>query len=156
MPALAALTLVGAHVAAKAMEQATSADVGTVWWSELRTREPQKTQEFYSSVFGWTPKVVAEADSERAPSAGEKPYTMFSMGGKDVAGAEEIGPDDTSDMKPGWLNYVQVADVDAAARKALEHGGKIIQLPFDVPSVGRIAEIEDPEGNRVGLVAPSK
>lgn len=156
VPACAALTLVSVHFAAQAMEQATSPNVGTVWWAELRTRQPQKTQDFYASVLGWTPKIVAQDDTSRPPAAGEQSYTVFTMGGQEVAGAEEIPLDATTAAKPGWLTYVQVADVDEAARRAQEHGGKIIQVPVDVPQVGRMAEIEDPEGNRVGLVSPSK
>lgn len=161
---LAALAFVAAPHSTQAMEQAAGADVGTIWWAELRTRDPQKTQAFYSSVFGWTPKVEAQGEaSDQANTAantpastgGQQPYTIFTANGQEVAGAEAIPPNASADARPGWLTYVQVADVDEAARKALENGGKIIQLPVDVPSVGRMAEIEDPEGNRVGLVSPN-
>lgn len=138
------------------MEQDLGSDVGTIWWAELRTNDPQKTQDFYANVLGWTPKLVAQNDTSRPPNAGEQGYTVFTMGDQEVAGAEAIPAGETGKVKPGWLTYVQVVDVDAAARKAIEHGGKIIQLPTDVTGVGRMAEIEDPEGNRVGLVAPSK
>ena len=156
LPAFAVLAYASVHHSVEAMQNDPSPDTGTIWWAELRTRYPQKTQSFYSSVFGWTSKVVAQDDMTRPPNAGEQSYTVFTVGGQEVAGAEEIAPDDPAAAKPGWLTYVQVVDVDEAARKAIENGGKIIQLPVDVPGVGRMAEIEDPEGNRVGLVSPSK
>jgi uncharacterized protein len=54
-----------------------------------------------------------------------------------------------------WLTYIQVANVDAAALKAVELGGKLLEPPTDVPNTGRIAIIEDPEGVHVGLITPS-
>jgi predicted enzyme related to lactoylglutathione lyase len=86
--------------------------------------------------------------------AGEKSYTMFTMRGQDVAGAEEIEADDTAGRRTGWFTYVQVDDVDEAVKRVIKSGGKVVEQPFDVPSVGRMAEIEDPEGNCVGLVSP--
>jgi predicted enzyme related to lactoylglutathione lyase len=109
---------------------------------------------FYAGVVGWTPKVVAQDDMTRPPTAGEKGYTLFTMRGQEVAGAEEIEAGDAADPRSGWFAYVQVDNVDEAAERAAKHGGKVVQQPFDVPGVGRIAEIEDPEGNRVGLVSP--
>lgn len=156
LPVLAVLALLAPLVASQAMEETARSDVGTVWWTELRTRDVPKVQSFYADVFGWTSKTVAEDDNSRAPRDGEQSYTVFSAHGQEVAGVERITPSDTAQSRPGWLNYVQVVDVDAAARKALEKGGKIIQAPVDLPSVGRMAEIEDPEGNRVGLVSPRK
>ena len=39
-----------------------------------------------------------------------------------------------------WLTYIQVANVDAAALKAVELGGKLLEAPTDVPNTGRIAD----------------
>jgi predicted enzyme related to lactoylglutathione lyase len=131
------------------------AEVGTVWWSELQTANPARARAFYAGVMGWTPKVVALEDSSRPPAAGEKEYSLFNAGGQDVAGAVhmEDGPADVS--TPMWLTYIQVANVDAAAKRAVELGGKLLEAPADVPNTGRIAIIEDLEGVRVGLITPS-
>ena len=53
-----------------------------------------------------------------------------------------------------WLTYTQVANVDAAAFRAVQLGGKLLNEPFDVPNVGRIAIIEGLEGARVGQTTP--
>ena len=136
---------------AQAKQAVSSADAGTIWWSELRTRDAGRAHAFYSGVLGWTAKTVAEGDSGRPPAPGEDAYTLFMMRGQEVAGAEEIDADDPS---PGWFTYVQVEDVDAAVRKATALGGKVVQQPTDVAGAGRMAEIADPEGNRLGLVSP--
>jgi predicted enzyme related to lactoylglutathione lyase len=153
LPALASSGLVAAHLPAHAKQAVTASEAGTIWWSELRTRDPLGTRAFYAGVLGWTAKVVAQDDAARPPTAGEKSYTLFTVRGQEVAGAEELEADDPTRQRPGWFTYVQVDDVDEAAQKAIKHGGKVMQAPFDVAGVGRMAEIEDPEGNRVGLVS---
>lgn len=139
---------------AQTKQAVSGSEAGSIWWNELRTRDALATRAFYASVIGWEPKVVAQNDMARPPAPAEKGYTVFTMRGQEVAGAEELESDDLVGMRPGWFTYVQVEDVDEAARKATQHGGKVVQQPVDVPTVGRMAEIEDPEGNRIGLVSP--
>jgi predicted enzyme related to lactoylglutathione lyase len=44
--------------------------------------------------------------------------------------------------------------VDATAKKTGEAGGKVIMPPFDVPTVGRIAVLQDPQGAALGVIQP--
>jgi predicted enzyme related to lactoylglutathione lyase len=151
--AVAASALAGA-VSAESEQATSSTGAGAIWWNELRTRDATRARAFYAAVVGWTPKVVAQDDMGRAPAEGEKAYTLFTMRGHEVAGAEEIAADEQAGRPAGWLAYIQVEDVDEAARNAAKHGGKVVQQPVDVAGVGRMAEVEDPEGNRIGLVSP--
>jgi predicted enzyme related to lactoylglutathione lyase len=137
-------------------EQPTPAELGTVSWNELRTRKPAQARAFYAGVIGWTPKVVAQDDPSRTPGPGEKDYTIFATGDNEVAGAETIEQGAAADVRPGWLLYVQVSNVDEAAQRAVQLGGKIVRPPFDTPGNERMVEIEDTEGNRFGLVCPRK
>jgi predicted enzyme related to lactoylglutathione lyase len=146
-------TFASVSMPAHAKQAVSGTEAGTIWWNELRTRDPVQTRSFYAGVIGWSPRIVAQDDMTRSPVAGEKAYTVYVMRDEEVAGAEEIGSDDST-ARPGWLTYVQVDDVDEAVRKATTLGGKIAQQPLDVPGVGRLAEIEDPEGNRLGLASP--
>jgi len=146
-------SLAAANLPAQAKQAVSSADAGTIWWNELRTRDPVQARSFYAGVIGWTPKMVGQDDMARPPAPGEKGYTLFMMRGQEAAGAEEIETDDPSPHR-GWFTYIQVDDVDEAVRKATTLGGRVIQNPVDVPAVGRMAEIADPEGNRLGLVSP--
>lgn len=158
LPALTAAVatsgLAAAKPAAQTKPSAPNSEAGTVWWTELRTRDLTATRDFYAGVIGWTPKIVAQDDMTRPPAAGETGYTLFTMRGQEVAGAEKIEAGDAAGQRPGWFTYIQVEDVDEAAAKAAKQGGKVVQQPSDVAGVGRVAEIEDPEGNRIGLVAP--
>lgn len=145
-----------ASTTAAAQNAASSSDVGAVWWSELQTADPVRARAFYAAVMGWTPKVVALADQTRAPEGGEKEYTLFSSESREVAGAilAEAAPGTTPEAL--WLTYIQVANVDLAALKAVELGGKLLEAPTDVPNTGRIAVIEDLEGVRVALITPDR
>ncbi len=46
-------------------------------------------------------------------------------------------------MPPAWSSYVLVDDVDAAARRCTEAGGRVLRPPDDIPDVGRFAVIAD-------------
>jgi uncharacterized protein len=46
---------------------------------------------------------------------------------------------------------VSVEDVDSVATRAKSLGGKIIVEPVDIPDVGRIAVLLDPQGAAIGL-----
>jgi predicted enzyme related to lactoylglutathione lyase len=138
-----AIAVVSSAVAAPALghaEQPTQSEAGTVSWNELRTRKPTEVRAFYAGVVGWTPKVVAG-------------YTTFAVGDNEVAGAETIEDSAPADRRPAWLPFIQVKDVDEAAKRAVQLGGRIVKLPFDAENE-RMAEIEDPEGTQFGLVSP--
>ncbi len=55
---------------------------------------------------------------------------------------------------PGWMGYVQVAEVDASAAQAGALGGSVSMAPHDLPGVGRFAVIADPQGAMFAPVGP--
>jgi predicted enzyme related to lactoylglutathione lyase len=59
----------------------------------------------------------------------------------------------SADVRPGWLPFIQVKDVDEAAQRAVQLGGRIVKLAFDTGNE-RMVEVEDTEGNRFVLVSP--
>jgi len=154
--AIAGLALIAVHASPALAETSVTASptTGTVWWSEIMSADPARTRAFYTSVAGWTEKTVAAADTSRAPNPGEAEYTLFLRNGVEVAGASRIDTGDTDDMRPGWLTYIEVANVDDAVIEALKNGGRILKAPFDDASTGRMAVVADPDGIPVGLVTP--
>lgn len=135
---------------------ADAADTGTVWWNELISANPDRSRDFYESVVGWTPKIVAAEDNTRAPAPGEAAYTLFTAKGTETAGLTKYEGKDPNDPKPGWLMYIQVADVDNAVVEALRKGGKVLKAPTDAAKIGRLAVVQDLDGNAIGLYAPIK
>jgi hypothetical protein len=114
---------------------------GRFSWNELVTTDVGAATKFYTQLFGWT----------TTPFGAE--YILFNKDGNNVCGMMKT-------PKPGmpafWIAYVTVEDVDATAAKVAELGGKVMVPPFDIPTVGRIACLSDPQGASIGLFKPQK
>lgn len=109
---------------------------GSIVWHELMTTDVNGAKRFYSRLFGWDAN-----DTEMMP--GFK-YTMLKHASKDFGGLMAITPE-WGDVKPHWMHYVAVADVDDAAAQAESLGGQVSVPPHDIP-VGRFAILKDPAG----------
>ena len=55
-------------------------------------------------------------------------------------------------LRPTWVPYVTVADVDALVKKVVSLGGKVHMPPTDIPTVGRFAVIKDPQGATLNVI----
>ena len=151
---LAAAAQGGPALSATAANNAASCtETGTVWWNELISPNPEKVRNFYAKVVGWTPRVVSLDDNSRAPKPGEPDYTLFLVANREAAGLAKID-EGVDALEAGWFTYIQVENVDTAVLAAANNGGKVLKFPFDVPDIGRIAVVEDPQGASFGLVTP--
>jgi predicted enzyme related to lactoylglutathione lyase len=52
-----------------------------------------------------------------------------------------------------WGCYVTVDNVDQTLEKCLSLGGRVMVPPMDVPNVGRMAVIQDPQGAVINVMA---
>jgi hypothetical protein len=118
------------------------AAAGVFVWDELVTSDADGAQRFYGEVFGWTAKDMG------ADFGG---YRIFESGDTGVAGLM-TAPDES--IPSHWQPYVAVEDVDATTAKAGELGGTTLMEPMDVPTVGRIALLRDPQGAVFGIIKP--
>jgi predicted enzyme related to lactoylglutathione lyase len=117
------------------MGKRESYEPGTFCAVDLATPDPAGAKEFYGSLFGW--------ETEDVPGPDGTTYTLARLGGDVVAGLfEQREPGEP----PRWVSYVSVEDADAAARKASELGGEVIQEPSDILDAGRTAVVRDPAG----------
>jgi hypothetical protein len=57
-------------------------------------------------------------------------------------------------MPPLWQPYVAVDDPDQTTAKAKELGASALMEPMDVPKVGRLAVLSDPQGATFGIIKP--
>ena len=114
---------------------------GTPIWYELLTADPAGAKAFYDPLFGWT-----IADKSNQPGMD---YRMIDTGDQDfVGGMMPLTAEmQAGGAKPAWLFYLGVDDVDATAEKIAAKGGGIHMAPFDVPDIGRMAMVADPQGN---------
>ena len=118
---------------------------GTPSWYELNTSDGKAAKDFYTGLFGWT--------SEDAPVGEDMTYTMYKLGGRNVAASFEM----TADMQgipPHWRIYFTVEDAKASADLAEKAGGRVISGPFAVFNAGIMAIIQDPQGAAFGIWEP--
>ncbi|MGO9464189.1 MAG: hypothetical protein ACLQIB_25370 [Isosphaeraceae bacterium] len=55
----------------------------------------------------------------------------------------------------GYECTISVADVDATAAAVAANGGKVILARCEIPTVGGLIKIQDPEGNVVWVKQPA-
>jgi predicted enzyme related to lactoylglutathione lyase len=55
-------------------------------------------------------------------------------------------------MPAFWGVYFAVADCDATVTKAQELGAQVLNGPMDVPEVGRMAALIDPQGAAFSVI----
>jgi uncharacterized protein len=92
---------------------------------------------FYAKVVGW--------GIEDASMPGMA-YSLFTVAGISVGGAMGLPAEaKTAGVKPGWIGYVGVDDVDAAADRVRQLGGTIHVPPTDIPNISRFAVASDPQ-----------
>lgn len=151
-----AAMLVGAGPAGATEAPDRASEVGTVWWTELITRDVAKASKFYGSLLGWRSKTAAIDDPNRAPRQGEDSYTLFLAGNNEVAGAILVSESSPGKSQPVWITYFQVDDVDKAITRAQAAGGRLLSSPFNVENETRMALLLDPDGILVGIAAPLK
>jgi predicted enzyme related to lactoylglutathione lyase len=111
---------------------------GAFSWSELMTPDPKAAGAFYAQLFGW--KV------DEMPMGEMGTYRVAKVGDTAVGGMMAMPPDAPAGMPPVWSVYVTVADCDQAAAQCKALGGGVLKPPMDIPGVGRMAVLHDPQG----------
>ena len=121
---------------------------GVFWWNELVAKDVEASKAFYKQVIGW--------DYEVMPMPNGGSYSMAKVPGAEMpSGGMFQMPDEWGEMAPHWVAYICVESVDDAVAKAEAAGGKVLEKPFDVPGVGRIAVLADTDGVRIGVMTPA-
>jgi predicted enzyme related to lactoylglutathione lyase len=125
---------------AQELEEAKMAyKFGTFVWFECITDDVEASKAFYTETLGWKSKEL---------DMGGFKYTMLSKGEATQCGVVEPQMEGVPNQ---WTSYVSVEDVDAAAKRVTQHGGKVLVPATDIPTVGRFALVSDPEGATFNL-----
>jgi len=106
---------------------------------QIQAKDPEKQTAFYREMFDWNITQDAAIPVSRIPPGKGPPEV--GVGGVLV-----------QNERAAFAVFIQVADLSASIEKAQALGGKAVFGPLDVPGGPTIAQIEDPEGNLVGLV----
>lgn len=121
----------------------------TFIWYELMTTDPDAAKSFYDKVVGWN--IGAES-----ASPGQDYRMIGRSDGGNAGGVLGLSREmQDGGAKPVWLGYVHAPDVDARVA-AIEADGGAVQMPAtDMPGVGRIAMVADPQGAPFYLMSPT-
>ena len=115
---------------------------------EIQATDPEALQRFYGSLFGWT--------FERWPGAD---YWLIRTGGGQTRDGG-LMPRNAPASEPGrspnaFVVTFDVADCDATVAAAEAAGGTVAMPPDDMPEIGRLAYLMDPDGNLFGVLQPA-
>jgi predicted enzyme related to lactoylglutathione lyase len=117
-------------------------DLGDLVWAQLFAHDPVAEGRFCASIAGW--EVLSDTRNDRP--------NVFVLASGGYSRASVVSLPTQPQAKPGWLLFVRVADVKAAAAKAVSLGGRVLVAPSDVPTEYWRAVIADPTGAVIGLV----
>jgi hypothetical protein len=106
-------------------------------WHEVSCKDIRSSENFYSQLIGWKVETWSQNPA----------YRLFMLRREMKAGLWAITeqPNQLS-APPHWLCYIGTPDVDATVRQAVELGGKVVVPAYNVPGVGRMAHLQDPQG----------
>ena len=120
---------------------------GSFIWYELVTPDPEGAKSFYDAVVGWNigPDI---------PALGG--YRMIGRSDGKAAGGVLPLTDEMREhgARPIWLGYLCVDDVDEAVVRIVSAGGRALMAAFDIPDVGRVALVSDPQGAPLYVMKP--
>jgi uncharacterized protein len=146
MPFDGARLIYGGFTPVVTLEKPTTNKPGDFIWYELLTTDADAAQAFYGTVLGWTFASSGQPGMD---------YRIVNMGENSVGGLMAI----TKDMadhgaRPTWLGYLAADDVDATVAQIQQKGGSVQMPAMDIPMVGRIAMVADPQGAPFYVMTP--
>ena len=127
----------------------TDQDRGSFIWYELMTTDAGAARDFYKAVIGWDIAAEPTGDSDMD-------YRMIQRSDGGMAGGVLVLTEAmcAGGAKPGWLGYIHTPDVDGTLDTIKKAGGDVQMPPADMPGVGRIAMVADPQGAHFYLMTP--
>lgn len=118
---------------------------GRILWYELLTTDMNAAERFYTAVAGWTLSPMNQ---------GPHPYTMFMRSGDaPVAGVMTIPQG--MNFPPFWGMYVGVPSLEGGVAQIEKLKGSALSPVIDVPGIGRMRTMADPQGAAFSIYEPT-
>src|SRR4051794_33584991 len=105
-------------------------------WRDLLSVDPERSAEFFTSLFGWT-QLPVESGSQAS-------YRQLLLGDEPFGGILEL--DRAVGHPSHWISYARVQSVNVATAKAERLGGTIASPPAEIAGVDRFAVLADRQG----------
>ena len=122
---------------------------------EIHAGNPDRIRAFYETVLGWRFQEVP----------GQQYWLVLTGDGDPLAGipdsspginggmlARRGGPPAEGQPVNAFVVTVDVPDCDASVQRSVAEGGSLAVPAVDMPGVGRLAYVKDPDGNLLGLL----
>jgi hypothetical protein len=119
--------------------------LGRPIWYELMTTDTAAAETFYKDVVGWT---AAPFDNSA------QAYTIFKRSG-DVGVAGLMKTPEGMNMPPFWAMYLGTPNLEDTIAHIQRLGGRELSPLIDLPSVGRMQMMTDPQGAAFYIMQPS-
>ena len=121
---------------------------------EIPAEDRKRIANFYTKVFGWKTQQLGEDMGN---------YVLVTTTDSDENGPKKPGAINggffqKTDDKPAQYPSVVIAveDIKEQMMNVEKSGGKVIGEPMDIPGVGLCVSFFDTEGNRVGMIQPTR
>ncbi len=119
--------------------------LGRILWYELLTTDMKAAETFYTAVAGWT--ITPFAGSPQA-------YDMWTRGDNVPVGGVMPIPQGMN-FPPHWGMYVGVPKLEDGVTHVQRLGGTTLSELIEVPSVGRMRTMKDPQGSAFSIYEPA-
>ncbi|MBX3119234.1 MAG: VOC family protein [Fimbriimonadaceae bacterium] len=131
-------------MATETQDQYALAQGRTFVWHEVYSPNGSATIDFYTKALGFGTKSM-----DMGPMG---TYHMLTKNDVPVCGVmDTLQTPGMENVPPHWATYTAVDDLDASLATCEQHGAKVVVPPIDVPTVGRMAMIMDPQGAHIWL-----
>jgi uncharacterized protein len=121
---------------------------------EIPAEDRKRIANFYTKVFGWKIQQLGEDMGNYVLAT----TTASDENGPKKPGAINGGFFQKTDDKPAQYPSVVIAveDIQEHMMNVEKSGGKVLGEPMDIPGVGLYVSFFDTEGNRVGIIQPTR
>lgn len=127
------------------MATTVSTLLGRPLWYELMTTDMKGAEAFYRAVIGW---------SSTSFEGAAHPYSIFNRAGDAPAAGYMTKPAEVPGP-PFWAMYVGVPKLEQAAEHIKRLGGSECSPVIEVPNIGRMQMMTDPQGAAFYIYEPS-
>jgi len=117
---------------------------GRILWYELLTTDVKAAEKFYTTVVGWTVTPFR---------TGPEAYDMWNRNGQSIGGVMKIPAG--MNFPPHWGMYVGVQKLEDGIAQVERLGGSALSPVIEVPDVGRMRTMKDPQGAAFSIFEPS-
>jgi predicted enzyme related to lactoylglutathione lyase len=126
---------------------ATADILGQFVWHDLMTTDQGAAAAFYPKVTGW----------KSQPWENDSSYSIW-VTPKGMSGGTMLLPAEaqSAGTPAHWLPYVGTPDIESTVEDAEGLGAKVLKPVTDIPSVGKYAVLQDPQGATFAVYTPEQ